>query len=180
MRPNALLRCSSSRRAGCSDSRVRAFCTSARDAPAPRTKAIGPAPWRHRVRAPGRLEGHTETMKLRKSIVTLSAVAAVAAAFAAPATAHTYQHSTPYRGDVETPGNLQSIAQCESGGDPSAIGGGGTFRRKYQVIESPWDNVAPHGYAGADQASAPESVQDEAAQSLLSQSGTSPWPVCGA
>jgi Transglycosylase-like domain len=118
-------------------------------------------------------------MKLRKSIVTLSAVAAGATVFAAPAAAHTYQHSTRYRGDVQTPANLQAIAECESGGDPAAIGGGGAFRGKYQFMQSTWDNVAPKGYAGVDPATAPESVQDKAAANLLAQSGSSPWPVCG-
>jgi hypothetical protein len=119
------------------------------------------------------------TMSFRKSIVTLSAVCAGAAALAAPAGAATNHHSTVYRGDVETPGSLQAIAQCESGGDPSAIGGGGAFRGKYQFMQSTWDNVAPEGYAGVDPATAPESVQDKAAANLLAQSGTSPWPVCG-
>jgi Transglycosylase-like domain len=118
-------------------------------------------------------------MQLRKSILTLSAVCAGAAALAAPAGAATKHHSTPWRGDVETPGNLQAIAQCESGGDPTAVGGGGTFRGKYQFMQSTWDAVAPKGYAGVDPASAPEGIQDRAAANLLAQSGTSPWPVCG-
>src|SRR4051812_37306551 len=34
--------------------------------------------------------------------------------------------------DVRVPPQLQSIAQCESHGDPQAIGGGGAYRGKYQ------------------------------------------------
>src|SRR5690349_13543633 len=100
-------------------------------------------------------------MQLRKTILTLSAVPAGAAAFVAPAGAAKTHHKAVFRGDVQTPGNLQAIAQCESGGDPTAIGGGGSFRGKYQFMQSTWDNVAPEGYAGVDPATAPESVQDK-------------------
>ena len=117
-------------------------------------------------------------MTFRKSIATISAIAA-SGAFAASAAAHTPVGHGSDGGGRSASSGLEAIAQCESGGDPSAIGGGGAFRGKYQFMQSTWDGVAPEGYAGVDPASAPESVQDQAAQNLLSQSGTSPWPVCG-
>ena len=70
---------------------------------------------------------------------------------------------------------LERIAQCESGGDPTAIGGGGKFRGKYQFTYQTWAGVGGSG----DPAAAPESEQDMRAARLYSQSGPSPWPVCG-
>jgi hypothetical protein len=72
-------------------------------------------------------------------------------------------------------GALQSIAQCESGGDPGAVGGGGAYRGKYQFDRQTWQGVGGSG----DPAAAPEAEQDRRAQMLLQQSGTSPWPTCG-
>jgi transglycosylase-like protein len=70
---------------------------------------------------------------------------------------------------------LEAIAACESGGNPSAIGGGGQFRGKYQFTYETWAAVGGSG----DPAAAPEAEQDRRAAILLAQSGTSPWPVCG-
>jgi hypothetical protein len=75
---------------------------------------------------------------------------------------------------AETP-QLASIAACESGGDPHAIGGGGAYRGKYQFDYGTWASVGGSG----DPAAAPEAEQDRRAQILLDRSGTSPWPVCG-
>jgi hypothetical protein len=72
-------------------------------------------------------------------------------------------------------GNLQAIAACESGGNPSAVGGGGAFRGKYQFDYSTWASVGGSG----DPAAAPEAEQDMRAQMLYERSGSSPWPVCG-
>jgi len=72
-------------------------------------------------------------------------------------------------------GSLEAIAQCESGGDPSAVGGGGNYGGKYQFDQQTWESVGGSG----DPASASESEQDSRAQSLLRQRGTSPWPTCG-
>lgn len=71
--------------------------------------------------------------------------------------------------------SLQSIAQCESGGDPGAVGGGGAYRGKYQFDRQTWGSVGGSG----DPAAASESEQDSRAQQLLQQRGTSPWPTCG-
>jgi hypothetical protein len=70
---------------------------------------------------------------------------------------------------------LQSIAACESGGNPSAIGGGGAYRGKYQFDYGTWASVGGSG----DPAAAPEAEQDKRAAMLLARSGSNPWPVCG-
>jgi len=73
------------------------------------------------------------------------------------------------------PPHLEAIAQCESGGDPRAIGGGGAYRGKYQFSYATWAGV---GGAG-DPAAAPEAEQDRRAAMLYARSGPGQWPVCG-
>jgi Transglycosylase-like domain len=70
---------------------------------------------------------------------------------------------------------LESIAVCESGGDPTAISSDGSYRGKYQFDYGTWESVGGQG----DPAVAPEPEQDYRAALLYSQSGSSPWPVCG-
>jgi Transglycosylase-like domain len=70
---------------------------------------------------------------------------------------------------------LEAIAACESGGDPTAIGGGGLYRGKYQFTYETWASV---GGAG-DPAAAPEAEQDARAASLLARDGAGHWPACG-
>jgi hypothetical protein len=70
---------------------------------------------------------------------------------------------------------LKRIAACESKGNPRAIGGGGSFRGKYQFSYGTWQAVGGSG----DPASASEAEQDRRAAMLMKRSGTSPWPVCG-
>jgi hypothetical protein len=70
---------------------------------------------------------------------------------------------------------MESIAACESGGDPHAIGGGGAFRGKYQFTYASWHAVGGSG----DPASAPEAEQDRRAAMLMARSGAGNWPVCG-
>ena len=72
-------------------------------------------------------------------------------------------------------GTLARIAQCESGGDPTAISSTGRYRGKYQFSRATWRDLGGSG----DPAAAPEAVQDAMAAKLLAQRGTSPWPVCG-
>ena len=71
--------------------------------------------------------------------------------------------------------HLEAIAACESGGDPSAIGGGGAYRGKYQFDYATWASVGGSG----DPAAASEAEQDQRAAMLYAQSGATPWPVCG-
>jgi Transglycosylase-like domain len=75
---------------------------------------------------------------------------------------------------VAVPAHLQAIAQCESGGDPTAIGGGGLYRGKYQFSVATWQAVGGSG----DPAAAPEAEQDQRAIMLYERSGPGQWPVC--
>jgi Transglycosylase-like domain len=70
---------------------------------------------------------------------------------------------------------LEAIAACESGGDPTAIGGGGAFRGKYQFTYETWAAMGGSG----DPAAAPEAEQDARAAKLLATAGPGQWPVCG-
>jgi hypothetical protein len=72
-------------------------------------------------------------------------------------------------------GTLARIAQCESGGNPSAVSADGRYRGKYQFTRATWRAMGGSG----DPAQAPEAEQDQRAAALLAQQGTSPWPVCG-
>jgi len=70
---------------------------------------------------------------------------------------------------------LARIAQCESGGDPTAVSADGQYRGKYQFNRATWERMGGSG----DPAQASEAEQDRIAAKLLAQRGTSPWPVCG-
>jgi hypothetical protein len=70
---------------------------------------------------------------------------------------------------------LESIASCESGGDPAAVSSDGTYRGKYQFDYGTWESMGGSG----DPAAAPESEQDYRAALLYASSGSSPWPICG-
>jgi peptidoglycan hydrolase-like protein with peptidoglycan-binding domain len=70
---------------------------------------------------------------------------------------------------------LARIAQCESGGNPTAISADGRYRGKYQFTRATWRAMGGSG----DPAAAPEAEQDRRAAALLAREGTSPWPVCG-
>jgi len=69
---------------------------------------------------------------------------------------------------------LESIAACESGGDPSAVNPAGYYG-KYQFDMGTWQSVGGSG----NPAAASEAEQDYRAQLLYERSGASPWPVCG-
>jgi peptidoglycan hydrolase-like protein with peptidoglycan-binding domain len=73
-------------------------------------------------------------------------------------------------------GALVRIAQCESGGDPTAVSASGTYRGKYQFSRATWQDLGGSG----DPAAASEAEQDRIAAKLYAQRGTAPWPVCGA
>ena len=72
-------------------------------------------------------------------------------------------------------GTLDSIAACESGGNPAAVDASGTYYGKYQFDFGTWASVGGSGSPAA--ASAAE--QDYRAALLYSRAGSSPWPVCG-
>lgn len=69
---------------------------------------------------------------------------------------------------------LDSIAACESGGDPTAVNAAGHYG-KYQFDLGTWQSLGGSG----NPAEAPEPEQDYRAALLYSRAGSSPWPVCG-
>ena len=69
---------------------------------------------------------------------------------------------------------LEAIAQCESGGDPTAVSPDGTYRGKYQFSRATWRQLGGTG----DPAAAPEAVQDQMAAKLMATQGPSAWPNC--
>jgi hypothetical protein len=103
-----------------------------------------------------RVRSATRT-ELRKSIQVLKRMTAAPAA----------------GGSAASP-QLAAIAACESGGDPTAIGGGGLYRGKYQFTYETWASVGGSG----DPAAAPEAEQDARAATLLARDGAGHWPVC--
>jgi lysozyme family protein len=70
---------------------------------------------------------------------------------------------------------LERIAQCESGGDPTAVSANHHYFGKYQFSRATWRSVDGTG----NPAKAPESEQDSRALTLYQREGTKPWPVCG-
>ena len=70
---------------------------------------------------------------------------------------------------------LESIADCESGGDPAARSSDGSYRGKYQFDRGTWEAMGGNG----DPAKAPEIEQDYRAAELYKVAGSSPWPACG-
>lgn len=74
------------------------------------------------------------------------------------------------------PEALVRIAQCESGGDPTAVSSTGRYRGKYQFSRSTWRQWGGRG----DPAEASEAEQDRVALRLYRAHGVAPWPTCGA
>lgn len=72
-------------------------------------------------------------------------------------------------------GTLEAIAACESGGNPEAVSPEGTYMGLYQFDQGTWESVG--GTGSPIEASAAE--QSYRAALLYSESGSSPWPVCG-
>src|SRR4051794_16483650 len=93
-------------------------------------------------------------------------------ASAATATSSTVKSPETYGVSQST---LDTIAACESGGDPSAVSAGGIYRGLYQFDQATWESVGGTG----DPAAASPAEQSMRAAMLYSQSGSSPWPVCG-
>jgi peptidoglycan hydrolase-like protein with peptidoglycan-binding domain len=69
---------------------------------------------------------------------------------------------------------MAKIAECESGGDPTAVSPSGEYRGKYQFSQETWESLGGTG----DPAEADESVQDMYAAGLYQQRGLAPWPAC--
>jgi Transglycosylase-like domain/Putative peptidoglycan binding domain len=88
----------------------------------------------------------------------------------------TAEETTTSSADDASDPRLERIAQCESGGDPTAVSPDGTYRGKYQFDRETWRQMGGTG----DPAAAPEAEQDRIAAKLLAVRGTAPWPNCGA
>lgn len=78
--------------------------------------------------------------------------------------------------DTPVPSILMRIAQCESHGDPRAIGGGGLYRGRYQMTIFTWQAAGGSG----DPIAASAAEQDRRAAVLLARSGPGQWPTCAA
>jgi uncharacterized protein YabE (DUF348 family) len=72
--------------------------------------------------------------------------------------------------------NWAALAQCESGGNPTAVSSSGTYYGLYQFSVQTW---AAMGGSGTP-SSAPASEQTMRAKMLYNASGAGQWPVCGA
>jgi hypothetical protein len=68
-------------------------------------------------------------------------------------------------------------AECESGKDPDAIGGGGNYRGAFQFLKRSW-RQAPKS-PGGDPIDYGYKTQAVVAVALKKKMGTKPWPVCG-
>jgi soluble lytic murein transglycosylase-like protein len=71
----------------------------------------------------------------------------------------------------------RQTAECESGGDPDAIGGGGRYRGAFQFLKSTWKR-APKS-PGGDPIDYPYRTQAVVAVALMHRDGTRHWPNCG-
>jgi Transglycosylase-like domain len=71
----------------------------------------------------------------------------------------------------------RSTAECESGGDPDAIGGGGLYRGAFQFMKSTWRH-APKS-PGGDPIDYSYKTQAVVAVALMRKDGAGHWPNCG-
>lgn len=77
-------------------------------------------------------------------------------------------------GKAPTSGVWAALAQCESGGNPSAVSPSGAYHGLYQFSVSTWRSVGGTGLPS--QASAAE--QTKRAKILQARSGWGQWPAC--
>src|SRR3954453_8340378 len=68
-------------------------------------------------------------------------------------------------------------AECESGKDPNAIGGGGQYRGAFQFLKQSWHH-APKTPGGAP-IDYGYKTQAVVALAVKKREGKKPWPVCG-
>lgn len=71
----------------------------------------------------------------------------------------------------------RTTSECESGGDPDAIGGGGIYRGAFQFLKSTW-KVSPKS-PGGDPVAYSYRTQAVVAVALKQRDGADHWPVCG-
>ena len=84
-------------------------------------------------------------------------------------------HQAAAAPSVAIPPQLEAIAQCESGGDPTAVSADCTYYGKYQFSVATWQATGGSGLPSQ----ASEAEQDMRAAMLYAQSGPGQWPVCG-
>jgi hypothetical protein len=118
------------------------------------------------------LERERQRERREERLAAIAAEEAEAAAEAAAAEEAAAVESTET--STSTSPELSSIAECESGGDYSANTGNGYYGA-YQFTQETWESV---GGSGLPSEASP-AEQDMRAQTLLEQSGSSPWPNCG-
>jgi hypothetical protein len=68
-------------------------------------------------------------------------------------------------------------SECESGGDPDALGSGGRYRGAFQFMRSTWES-APRS-PGGDPIRYSYRTQAVVAVALKNRDGADHWPVCG-
>ena len=133
--------------------------------------------------------GRMEIKKQKIKVAALSCLAVLATAPAASAGLYGPYESEPEKKKPAQPefpapvdgaiegvpvSTLETIAACESGGDPQAVNAAGYYG-KYQFDTQTWAAVGGSG----NPAKASEAEQNYRAALLYAQSGSSPWPVCG-
>ena len=71
----------------------------------------------------------------------------------------------------------ERTSECESGGDPDAIGGGGKYRGAFQFLRSTWRHSPKT--PGGDPIDYSWRTQAVVAVALKKRDGRGHWPVCG-
>jgi hypothetical protein len=71
----------------------------------------------------------------------------------------------------------RKTSECESGGNPNAIGGGGTYRGAFQFMRSTWRHSPKT--PGGDPIDYSWKTQAVVAVALKKRDGARHWPVCG-
>jgi uncharacterized protein YabE (DUF348 family) len=112
------------------------------------------------------VDGHLSHKKLVSSVRTAEPVAKIVAYGTKD-----YPYYVAGTGHL----NWRALARCESGGNPRATGGNGTYRGLYQFTFSAWRGVGGHG----DPIDASSEEQTYRAKLLFKRRGAGPWPHCG-
>ncbi len=71
----------------------------------------------------------------------------------------------------------RETSECESGGNPRAVGGGGIYRGAFQFLRSTW-KASPKS-PGGDPVVYAYRTQAVVAVALKQRDGAGHWPVCG-
>jgi hypothetical protein len=133
------------------------------------------------------------TPKLKMILVVVAAVAALTVTIVSTAgTAGAYSGGTSVSGGDGGGGKYKRLwedtsrrnkrwarrtAECESGKDPNAIGGGGTYRGAFQFMKETWRG-APKS-PGGDPIDYSFRTQAVVAVAVKKRHGTGAWPNCG-